>query len=698
MRSLRCAASTWAPTTIQASSGWFRLTTPSPRQLTFGSRDSAPAYSPDGKWLAFLRAEKDASGKPGKPQLWVMPTGGGEARRVTDNPIGVEALEWSGDSTRLAYLARVPEDGRYGTVEGRGPGKEPPRRITRYSFHRDGVGYLLDRPRHIFVVTVADENATPVQITKGELDHGDVRWNALGDLLTFVCAAHDNRNNDLRNDVFVSAPDGTGRRALTSGGMSLSQPCFGPDGQTVYFVGNTLGANDVNGVAMNDSLWSVPVTGAAAPTRLTDEETYHLSSTLFVGDDGILFPNENRGAVDLLLIPFDGGAPQVLLEGPRQVQAASMISTPSGPLVVASFADGQTWGDIVLREWDGEERVLTDFSAGYRAEAPAIPLEEVTATAADGYPVHGWLARPAGDGPHPVLLMIHGGPFTQYGWQLFDEAQVYAGAGYAVLYTNPRGSSGYGQAHGRAVIGNVGEVSTGDLTAILDAALKDPGLDADRVGVLGGSHGGYMTTWLAAHEGAAIQGRGVRACRQRHRQLYRLVRHRLLLRRRSLRDRSGAAAPAVAADLRGPDRHPDADRPLRGRLALPDRAGQAALRGAPQARQDRRDADLPVRRSRAQPCRTAIAPAGPVRRDPGLVRPLPVAAIASRARHTLCRARFIYHRLLTRRVVGKLRDNSGECSRFPDTTSIRRSPSLGRHPSRPSVLGSRSPAPSPRSA
>jgi dipeptidyl aminopeptidase/acylaminoacyl peptidase len=144
-----------------------------------------------------------------------------------------------------------------------------------------------------------------------------------------------------------------------------------------------------------------------------------------------------------------------------------------------------------------------------------IPLEEVTATAADGYPVHGWLARPAGDGPHPVLLMIHGGPFSQYGWQLFDEAQVYAGAGYAVLYTNPRGSSGYGQAHGRAVIGNVGEVSTGDLTAILDAALKDPGLDADRVGVLGGSHGGYMTTWLAAHEGqrfkAAVSERAVNA-------------------------------------------------------------------------------------------------------------------------------------------------------------------------------------------
>ena len=95
-----------------------------PRQLTFGGRDAAPAYSPDGKSLAFLRSQKDSSGKPGKAQLWVMPTSGGEARRVTDNPLGVESIVWSGDSTRIAYLARVPEDGRYGTVEGNGADKE----------------------------------------------------------------------------------------------------------------------------------------------------------------------------------------------------------------------------------------------------------------------------------------------------------------------------------------------------------------------------------------------------------------------------------------------------------------------------------------------------------------------------------------------------------------------------------------------
>jgi dipeptidyl aminopeptidase/acylaminoacyl peptidase len=114
-----------------------------------------------------------------------------------------------------------------------------------------------------------------------------------------------------------------------------------------------------------------------------------------------------------------------------------------------------------------------------------------------------------------VLLMIHGGPFAQYGWHLFDEAQVYAGAGYAVVMGNPRGSSGYGEAHGRAIIGNVGEVTAVDLLALLDAALEAPDLDGRRVGVLGGSHGGFMTTWLAAHHGdrfkAGISERAVNA-------------------------------------------------------------------------------------------------------------------------------------------------------------------------------------------
>jgi dipeptidyl aminopeptidase/acylaminoacyl peptidase len=495
---------------------WLVPTDGSPsRQLTHAWRDTSPAYSPDGNWISFVRSERDATGKVGKAQIWLMPTAGGDARKLTDHKLGTEAPVWSSDSTRLAYVARAPEEGRYGTVEKTTPEKEAPRRLTKMRYRVDGVGYLNDRPRQIWIVGIEGE---PQQITSGDIDHGDVAWSPSDDQLVFVAAGHDNRGNDLRNDLWVCKPDGTDRKAVTDGGYSLGAPKFTPDGSSIMFLGSTIGPNAINGVALNTSLWRVAAAGGT-PTRVTDEETYnfaHGDAEPVITADGVLFLNEHRGAVDVLLVPFEGGAPTVLLDGRRQIQAVDAAATPAGLVLVATVADGQTWGDVVVRDADGTERVLTDWNAGYRAEATVFPLIEVTAPAPDGYPVHGWLVKPAGDGPHPLLLMVHGGPFSQYGWQLFDEAQVYAGAGYAVLYTNPRGSSGYGQAHGRAVVGNVGEVSTTDLMAILDATLAGHAdLDRSRMGVLGGSHGGYMTTWLAGHEGhrfrTAISERAVNA-------------------------------------------------------------------------------------------------------------------------------------------------------------------------------------------
>jgi dipeptidyl aminopeptidase/acylaminoacyl peptidase len=144
--------------------------------------------------------------------------------------------------------------------------------------------------------------------------------------------------------------------------------------------------------------------------------------------------------------------------------------------------------------------VLTDFAGPVR-EGGVHPSVELTGTAPDGYPVHGFLVLPEGEGPHPVLLAVHGGPFMYHGHGFFDEAQVYASAGYAVVLPNPRGSAGYGQEHGQAVIGAFGTVDVDDVLAVLDAALERPELDADRVGVMGGSYGGFMTSWLAAHHG-----------------------------------------------------------------------------------------------------------------------------------------------------------------------------------------------------
>jgi len=506
-----------------------------PRQLTQGWSDGSPVYSPDGAWLAFARAERGADKQTGRPQIWVLPTAGGEARKLTDHPLGAGNPVWSPDSSRIGYQARVPAEGRYGSKEGVDPGKEPPRRITKLQYKLDGFGFLDARPAHLWTVAVdakpvkPGEEGGPRQLTTGDDSHGDLDWSPDGSLLCFTASRHASAGDDLRSDVFVCAPDGSGLRLLTDGTLGVGNSRFSADGRSVCFTGVEVGPQGLTAVARNESLWSVPVDGGvavdgpapAAPVagvaparRLTDEEIYNLASpggSIRPVADGVLFANEQRGGVELLLVPYDGGTPSLVLAGEqRQIGGYDIV----GGTLVAIVATPTSWGEVLVAR-GGSERVLTVFGSRFAEAVPALPLEEINTTAPDGYPVHGWLVRPAGEGPHPVLLMIHGGPFTQYGWRMFDEAQVYAGAGYAVVMGNPRGSSGYGQAHGDAIRGNVGEVSSVDLLAMLDAALADPALDGDRVGVLGGSHGGYMTTWLAGNEGhrfkAAVSERAVNA-------------------------------------------------------------------------------------------------------------------------------------------------------------------------------------------
>jgi dipeptidyl aminopeptidase/acylaminoacyl peptidase len=494
-----------------------------PRQLTHGWRDDAPAVSPDGYWLAFVRATHQHSGSraggekgdfDGPAQLCVMPLTGGEPRRLTDHPFGAGPPAWSPDSTRLAYATRVPEEGRYGTGadafgEKLSPEAEPPRRITSLWYRLDDLGFTMDRPKHVFVT---DLDGDTDQVTTGAFDHGDPTWSPDGQWLTFAAARHETHGEDLAVDLWLSRPDGTDLRRLTDTTWDLDQPKFTPDGSAVVAIGASAGPDRLDDVIRSKVLHLVPVADGH-PQPILDQARFHVAAPggdFAVTESGVLFPNEDRGAVQLIRVPYDGSEPTVLLDGKRQVDAFSVAADT----IVATVGSPDSWGALVALE-NGVERLLVDWSDEYRADFPVYEQTELNATAPDGYPVHGWVVRPTGPGPFPVLLMIHGGPYAQYGWRLFDEAQVLANAGYAVVMGNPRGSSGYGEAHGRAIVGNVGAVTTVDVLALLDAALEAPDLDSQRVGVLGGSHGGFMTTWLAAHHGerfkAAISERAVNA-------------------------------------------------------------------------------------------------------------------------------------------------------------------------------------------
>ncbi len=464
-----------------------------PRPLTQGARDSAPAFSPDGRWLAFLRAEPG-----GRPQVTVLPTAGGAPRRLTDHPLGAGPPAWSPDSRRLAYAARVPEPGRYGTAEDVEPGAEPPRLITTLQYRLDDVGFLVDRRSHVFVVDLpadpeAESAPEPVQLTDGDADDVDVTWSPDGTELAFVSARHPDADRDLVHDVYAVPAAGGEPRRVTDGRGDCSHPAYAADGGLVVTAVPDLGPDGLDFVARSAVPCLVePGTGRLQP--LLDPEDFHRGdgtpATVLDGE-AVLVGVERRGAVELLRVPLDGGPPATLVDGPFAVTG---VGAATG-VVVATVAHDRSAGELVAVT-PGRRRLLTSFGRRLGATGRLHRLAERSATAPDGHPVHGWVTVPEGPGPHPVLLTIHGGPFTQYGWGLFDETQVYVSAGYAVVQCNPRGSSGYGQAHGRAIHEAWGGVDAADVLAFLDAALEDPALDTGRVGVMGGSYGGYLTTLL----------------------------------------------------------------------------------------------------------------------------------------------------------------------------------------------------------
>lgn len=464
------------------------------RPITTGHRDSAPAFSPDGRWLAYLGAEPG-----GRPQIWLLATAGGESRRLTDHPLGTERPVWSPDSARLAYVARVPEPGRYGTADGVGPEAEPPRLITTLQYRQDGSGVVTDRHRQVFVVDLppvlrddAAPRPEPVQLTPGDTDCTDVVWRPDGAALAFVSARHPGADRDLVRDVHEIGADGSGLRRVTGARGHCTGPAYAPDGTLVVTAVPDLGPAGTDFVARSAVPCRVGPEGELQP--LLDPEHDHRGDdtpATVVADGAVLVGVERRGAVELLRVPLDGGEPEALVDGRFTVRGIAA----GGGVVVATVAHDRSSGELVALS-GGERRLLTGFGAELGGTGRLHRMRERTATAPDGYPVHGWVTTPPGPGPHPVLLLIHGGPFTQYGWTLFDETQVLVSAGYAVVQCNPRGSSGYGSAHGRAIRHGWGGLDADDVVAFLDSALADPALDGDRVGILGGSYGGYLTALL----------------------------------------------------------------------------------------------------------------------------------------------------------------------------------------------------------
>ena len=483
-----------------------------PKLFTRGFRDTAPRFSPDGRLLAFLRAEAK---RP--PQLYVVDAAGGEPVAVTDRKLGVTEFAWSPDGRMLAFVSREPEQGRYGTVEGIDPNGEPARRIDSLKYQANGLGYTIDRRAHVFVVAAPDvwsppsaapiplpdgttENAPglaePRQLTDGPWDDGSISFSPDGTRIAFVSARHASRDVDLRSNVFTVPVEGGDARDLTGqhGSYSVVDAQYANNG-TLFFTAQDVGETGRDFVGRNSALYVIDRAGDA-PRLLSDPETVDFTESVIAAyrDDAVLVHDRHRGA--LVLTEVNAAGESRRLTDEQTVVGGAGVA---GDTIVVNFADARTTGDVAVVGTEGLHR-LTDLSAPVRAKGILLPTE-LTVTGRDGYPVHGWVVAPEGEGPHPVLLNIHGGPYAAYTGALFDEAQVYAAAGYAVVMCNPRGSAGYGQEHGRVIRQRMGTVDLADVLDFLEGALEQvPGLDRDRVGIMGGSYGGYLTAWTIAHD------------------------------------------------------------------------------------------------------------------------------------------------------------------------------------------------------
>ncbi|MDR5683403.1 MAG: S9 family peptidase [Armatimonadota bacterium] len=495
-----------------------------PRQFTFGPhRDSQPRWSPDGRRIAFL------SDRGGDKHLWVIPADGGEARQVTKLKGGASEHRWSPDGRSIAFVSKVgpdPLDDEPDREKAKRKKQNRLRVYTRIRYKLDSEGFWDGKWKQIFVVDA--EGGEPRQVTFGEFDHVGPAWAPDSRHVAYVANPQPDADFTNVTDVWVIPAGGGEPRKVTRSLGPAGNLAWSPDGQWIAYFGHDnrfmtatltgvwIAASDGSGVRNLTDGWD----RAVGNHVLDDMRAHPVAGGPIWRPDGreILFLGGDGGTTQLYAVSTEGQV-RALTQGRRVIygysfdaaagRAAVGVSTPTVP------------GDVYLIEF-GEgvrERRLTDVNRETLGHVRLSEPEPAWFEGVDGWKIEGWLLRPVDfqEGRrYPVVLQVHGGPHAAYGWSFFHEFQVLAASGMAVLYTNPRGSQGYGQTFNAATRNDWGGNDYRDLMMALDQALdRWPWLDRERMGVAGGSYGGYMTNWIVGHTDrfrAAVTMRSIANC------------------------------------------------------------------------------------------------------------------------------------------------------------------------------------------
>jgi acylaminoacyl-peptidase len=509
------------------------------RQLTAGSKnDTTPRWSPDGRALAFLSDRAavlqagGAGAKPGKAeapkeggtQVWLLPfADGGEARQLTDLPKDVEGIEWSPDGRRLAIVSTADS-----TEPERKPDRKPDdppapdtRLIDTLGYQFNGAGFVHERFTRLWTVDAGSGEAE--LLTTGKHHDGDPQWSPDGRQIAFTSDRHANPDLGWRNDIYV-VDVRTKRVRQLSPGRGRQQwggPSWSPDGRWVA----AIGIRDwKRGVIDQASVWRLRARDGYAENLIegSDLEAAAAVNSDLVGAgptrprwmaDGrwIVFGAPVDGSLELWRVEIEGRRLERLTRGRHLLARQHLVDAPRGGARLAVARSSATTppnvaiGDIPAGRLSGNDTVdlreVTDIMGpAWDGIGLVAPLERWHTV--DGRRIQGWFyPAPASTkrNPAPAVVEIHGGPATLYGWSLMWEWQVLAANGISVYACNPRGSQGYGQAFLTANVGDWGDGPMADVMGGVDALVADGLVDADRLGVTGGSYGGYLTSWIVGH-------------------------------------------------------------------------------------------------------------------------------------------------------------------------------------------------------
>jgi len=483
------------------------------RQFTHGDQvDSRPRWSPDGSEIAFISNRGDEK----QPQIYLIPFQGGEARPLTSMKGEIGAFEWSPDGKRFVCQFRKKDKEAIEREENEQKKKLGivSRHVTRVFYKLDGSGFLPQERWHIW--TIDARTGKGRQLTDSDVyDELEPRWSLDGKEIVF-CS---NRSDDPDLD-----PDAIDLFAIPAAGGDLckietpvgpkEKPAFSPDGKWLVY----LGQEGRGQWWKNTGLWVVPADGSGEAQNLTEKFDFSVSSwtgndlpgrppmmppTWSKDGDRIYFQVTHHGNTVLKSVALDGNEQSLqTMIGDTGVVGPFSFDQERSKLAYfhANMTDlGQVWVRDVAT---GHSRKLTHVNENLLRARDLGKIEQVWFEGAAGNDLQGWILKPPGFDEakkYPSILEIHGGPRVQYGNFFMHEFYYLAAQGYVVYFCNPRGGLGYGEKHAKAIWNNWGTADYDDLMAWVDLVQQKPYIDLDRMGVTGGSYGGYMTNWIIGH-------------------------------------------------------------------------------------------------------------------------------------------------------------------------------------------------------